>query len=82
MRGNTDQRYDLCADRRKEGVTSCNTKKQRTGGTNGRKQFTRIALHPQIEIKRIASNKIKDIWPKIGQYLIEYKKKWKRVLKE
>jgi hypothetical protein len=42
------------------------------------KKFTRI--HPEIGIKIIASNKIKDIWPKIGQYLITYKERWGRVV--
>jgi hypothetical protein len=41
-------------------------------------KFTRIR---EIGITRLASNKIKDIWPKIGQCLIKYKEKWKRVVK-
>jgi hypothetical protein len=44
-----------------------------------RKKFTRI--HTEIEVNRIASNKIKYIWYKIGQYLIKYKDKWERAVK-
>jgi hypothetical protein len=40
-----------------------------------------MRIHMDIGIKRIASNKIKDIWPKIGLCLIKYKERWKRTVK-
>jgi hypothetical protein len=40
-----------------------------------------MRIHMDIGIKRIASNKIKDIWLQIGQCLIKYKEKWKRTVK-
>jgi hypothetical protein len=45
-----------------------------------RKKFT--GIHREIGIKRAASNKIKDIWPKIVQYVIKYKEIWERLVKE
>jgi hypothetical protein len=45
-----------------------------------KKKFT--STDPEIEIRKTASNKIKDIWPKSGMYLEKYKHKWKRVMKQ
>jgi hypothetical protein len=37
--------------------------------------FKFTSKHPEIGIKKIASNKIRDNWTKIAQYLIKYKQK-------
>jgi hypothetical protein len=48
------------------------------------RKFT--SIHPEIGIKKIASNKMRDNWTKTAQHLIKYKQKWKgqfkRVMKE
>jgi hypothetical protein len=33
------------------------------------------STHPEIGIKKIASNKMRDNWTKTAQYLIKYKQK-------
>jgi hypothetical protein len=38
--------------------------------------------HPEIGIKKIASNKMRDNWTKTVQYLIKYEQKWKSVVKK
>jgi hypothetical protein len=44
------------------------------------RKFT--SIHPEIGIKNIASNKMRDNWTKIAQYLITYKQKWERAIKK
>jgi hypothetical protein len=44
------------------------------------RKFT--GIHPEIGIKKIASNKMRDNWTKITQYRIKYKQKWERVVKK
>jgi hypothetical protein len=39
------------------------------------------STHPEIGIKKIVSNKMRDDWTKIAQYLIKYKQKWERAAK-
>jgi hypothetical protein len=79
MRGNTDKGVCLYAGKKREGGTSCNVKVQGSGGTGGWKE---CLLHPEIGIKKIASNKTRDNWTKIAQYLIKYKHKWERSVKK
>jgi hypothetical protein len=43
-------------------------------------KFTNV--HPEIGIKEIASNKMRDNWEKIAQYLIKYKQKCERAVKK
>jgi hypothetical protein len=43
---------------------------------------TFTGIHPEIGIKKIVSNKTRDIWTKTAQYLIKYKQKWKRAVKK
>jgi hypothetical protein len=43
------------------------------------RRFT--GIHPEIGITKIASNKMRDNWTKIAQYLIKYKKNGKGQLK-
>jgi hypothetical protein len=43
---------------------------------------TFTVIHPEIGITKIASNKTRDKWTKITQYLIKYKQKWKRAVKK
>jgi hypothetical protein len=40
------------------------------------------STHPEIGIKKIASNKTREKWTKIAQYLIKYKQKWERAVKK
>jgi hypothetical protein len=40
------------------------------------------SVHPEIGVKKIASNKTRDNWTKIAQYLIKYKQKWERAVKK
>jgi hypothetical protein len=44
------------------------------------RKFT--SVHPETGIKKIASNKTRDNWTKIAQYLIKYKEKWERAVKK
>jgi hypothetical protein len=44
------------------------------------RKFT--SIHPEIGIKKITSNKMRENWTKIAQYLIKYKQKWERPAKE
>jgi hypothetical protein len=44
------------------------------------RKFT--SVHPDIGIKKIASNKMRDNWTKIAQYLIKCKQKWERAVKK
>jgi hypothetical protein len=39
-------------------------------------------IHPEIGIKKIASNKTKDNWTKTAQYLIKYIQKLERAVKK
>jgi hypothetical protein len=39
-------------------------------------------IHPETGRRKKASNKIRDIWHKIGQYLIQYKEKCERTVKK
>jgi hypothetical protein len=32
-------------------------------------------MHPEIGIKKVASNKMRDNWTKIAKYIIKYKQK-------
>jgi hypothetical protein len=82
MRGNIDKGVrSVCRkEGRKEGVTSCSVKVQGSGGTWLERKFT--STHPEIGIKKIASNKMRDNWTKIAQYLIKYKQKWERAVKK
>jgi hypothetical protein len=36
---------------------------------------TLITKDPEIEIRKVACNNIKDVWPKVGQYIKKYKEK-------
>jgi hypothetical protein len=69
--------YALYAGRKKEGVTSYNVNVQGSGGTDGWKEN----LHPETGIKKIASNKTRDNWTNIAQYLININKNGKGQLK-
>jgi phage terminase large subunit len=54
------------------GSQFCNVKEQGTMNWRDRwleKMFN--IINKEIRIKRIASNKIRDIWHKVGQYLIK-----------
>jgi hypothetical protein len=45
------------------------------------RKFT--SVHPEIGIKKkIASNKMRENWTKIAQYLIKYKQIWDRSVKK
>jgi hypothetical protein len=66
---------------RKEGVTSCSVKVQGSGGTGGWKESLLVHIQ-RWELKQIASNKMRDNWKKIAQYLIKYKQKWERAVKK
>jgi hypothetical protein len=44
------------------------------------RKFT--SIHPEIGIKKITSNRTRDNWTKIAQYLIKYKQKWERTAKK
>jgi hypothetical protein len=44
------------------------------------RKFT--SVHPEIGIKKIASNKTRDNWTKIEKFLIEYKPKMERAVKK
>jgi hypothetical protein len=77
LRGNIDK--GVC--RKKEGgshVLQCEGTRVWRDRRLERK-FT--GIHPEIGIKKIASNKMRDNWTKIAQYLIKYKQKWERVVK-
>jgi hypothetical protein len=52
----------ICPVRRKDGVILLYEKNKKLG----RGKFTSSDL--EIRIRKMASNKIKDIWPKIGLY--------------
>jgi hypothetical protein len=41
-----------------------------------------IGIHPEIGNKKIASNKMRENWTKIAQYLIKYKQKWEREVRK
>jgi hypothetical protein len=51
-------------------------KEQKIGGTNSWKKVQSIGS--EIGIRKVASNIIKDIWPKGGLYLNKYKENWKK----
>jgi hypothetical protein len=36
---------------------------------------TLIRIDPEIEIRKVACNNIKDVWPKVGQYVKKYNEK-------
>jgi hypothetical protein len=56
---------------RRESILQCEgTRNNELEGQMARKMFT--IIHMEIRIKRIASNKIRDIWHKVGQYLIKW----------
>jgi hypothetical protein len=81
MRGNIDK--GVCSVCRKEEgrsrILQCEgTRVWRDRGLE--RKFT--SLHPEIGIKQIASNKTREKWTKIAQYLIKYKQKWERAVKK
>jgi hypothetical protein len=74
MRGNTDK--GVCPVRWKEEGGSLILQCEGTRVWRERwleRKFT--SVHPEIGIKNIASNRTRDNWTKIAQYLIKYKQK-------
>jgi hypothetical protein len=69
--------YALYAGRKEEGVTSYNVKVQGSGGTDGWKESLLVYIQ-RWELKKITSNKARESWTKLAQYLIKYKQKWER----
>jgi hypothetical protein len=81
MRGNTDK--GVCPVCRKEEGGSHILQSKGTRVWTDRwleRKFT--SVHPEIGIKNIASNKTRDNWTKIAQYLTTDKEKWERAVKK
>jgi hypothetical protein len=81
MRGNSDK--GICPVYRKERGGSLILQCEDTRVWRDRwleRKFT--SLNPDIGIKKIASNKMRDNWTKIAQYLIKYEQKWERAVKK
>jgi hypothetical protein len=80
MRGNTDHGVCPVCGREEGGSHMLLCEGTRNWGDKWlERRFTRI--YPDVGIKRIASNKTKDIWPKIDLYLIRYEGKCESAIK-